>query len=252
MLADRDQLQSYALGYHATFSTYYAEYVRYEPNWLRLFNVGALVARNEGGPVAGRFEAEFRAKPYTVFKVPGAEDWGYFDVVSPGPRVSGLLRDLRPLLRRITPVLFSRGYYVGIDSGGSAVHIDGVPWQEKVEAVLDLPPTRTKARVVSEEKGRTHFTALVEVEESAGLLLKVNYFPYWRATIDGEPVEVGHAAPNFMVVEVPPGKHRVEFRYENPGLQKIGAATSATALFAWLMALGWFTWRRKEAADSAS
>ncbi len=250
MLADRDQLQSYALGYHATFSTYYAEYIRYEPNWLRLFNVGALVARNDGGPLAGRFEPEFRAGRYTVFGVPGAEEWGYFDVVAPGPRVSGVLRELRPLLRHIAPLLFSRGYYIGIDSDDVRVRLDGAPWQETVQAALRLPVTRTKARVVSEEKGHAHFAALVEAEEDAGLMLKVNYFPYWSATIDGEPVEVGHVAPNFMVVEVPPGKHRVEFRYSNPMLQKIGAATSMTAIFAWFVALLWFAWRRRSESCS--
>ncbi len=245
MLADRDQLQSYALGYHATFSTYYAEYIRYDTNWMRLFNVGALVARNNGGPIAGRFEPELQAEPYTVFRVPGAEEWGYFDIVSPGPKVSGNLRDMRSLLRHITPLLFSRGYYLSIDSKDSALHIDGVPWQKTMKAVRALPPTRAKARVLSEERGRTHFSARIDAEESAGLMLKVNYFPYWNATIDGEPAEISHVAPNFMVVQVPPGKHDVEFRYQNPLPQKIGAAASALAFLTWLVALPWVSWRRR-------
>jgi hypothetical protein len=52
--------------------------------------------------------------------------------------------------------------------------------------------------------------------ESGGkgyLVLLDSYYPGWRATLDGSHVEIRRANYAFRAVEVPPGKHIVEFRY---------------------------------------
>ena len=58
--------------------------------------------------------------------------------------------------------------------------------------------------------------------------------PGWTARVDGEPVEIYPAAEAFKGIELAPGTHRVEFRFESPrliaGLWLCGLALGAGAL----------------------
>jgi hypothetical protein len=65
------------------------------------------------------------------------------------------------------------------------------------------------------------------------LLLKVNYFPWWHAYIDGEEITIEHVAPNFMAVLVPSGVHFVRFEYQNPVYQKVSFLLSLFLFFTW-------------------
>jgi len=53
--------------------------------------------------------------------------------------------------------------------------------------------------------------------------------PGWRATLDGNPIDVLRANGNFRAVRFPAGEHVVEFRYE----------PDAFLSGAWLSGLGW-------------
>ena len=53
------------------------------------------------------------------------------------------------------------------------------------------------------------------------LILADAYYPGWRATIDGDPIEIQLANVAFRAVKLPAGSHQVEFRYE-PQSAKIG------------------------------
>jgi hypothetical protein len=72
----------------------------------------------------------------------------------------------------------------------------------------------------------------VEVEASAPeggwLLLADTWYPGWRATVDGVDVEVYRADFLFRAVRLPPGEHRVVFRYA-PSSFYAGSAVSALA-----------------------
>lgn len=50
------------------------------------------------------------------------------------------------------------------------------------------------------------------------LFLSDNYYPGWKATIDGKPTLLYRANYTFRAVEVPPGTHLVEFKYESKTL----------------------------------
>jgi uncharacterized membrane protein YfhO len=45
-------------------------------------------------------------------------------------------------------------------------------------------------------------------------MLKASYHPRWTVTVDGKPAQTQMVAPSFVGVEVPAGRHSVEFRYE--------------------------------------
>lgn len=48
------------------------------------------------------------------------------------------------------------------------------------------------------------------------LLVSENYHPYWRAYVDGEEQPILRANYLWKSVPLPPGEHRVEFRYHDP------------------------------------
>ncbi len=70
-----------------------------------------------------------------------------------------------------------------------------------------------------------------EVESDAGtvLIASENWAPGWRVTVSDEPAVVQRTHGTLLSVEVPPGRHRVEFRYL-PATFVIGAIVSATSL----------------------
>jgi hypothetical protein len=74
------------------------------------------------------------------------------------------------------------------------------------------------------------------------LVLAEQYFPGWRATVDGSPVPIEKWGGAFQAVRVPAGEHRVRFEFRSPGL-RIGAPISVAAL----VALVWFARRRRAA-----
>jgi len=79
--------------------------------------------------------------------------------------------------------------------------------------------------------------------EAPGLLvLSETYDPHWRATVDGEDVEIMSANFMFRAVPIPAGEHVVELRYEPVPLQ-IGLGISAVTVAVLVPALAWATWR---------
>jgi hypothetical protein len=77
----------------------------------------------------------------------------------------------------------------------------------------------------------------VDSKTDGHLVLLDSYYPGWRARIDDEDVQVKRANYAFRAVEVPPGKHRVEFLYR-PVLFYTGLTLSSVSL---LMGLTLFT-----------
>jgi hypothetical protein len=76
------------------------------------------------------------------------------------------------------------------------------------------------------------------------LLLTDAFYPGWRASVDGQPVEILRADEMFRAVRLEPGRHQVEFRYQ-PDSVTWGAWISAAALALWLAGMIW-NWRVKE------
>jgi hypothetical protein len=249
-LAGRGQVQSYALGYHATLSTYYADYTRYDERWARLFGAEYFVSRDpHRDSMLGGFDPVFRQGRFTVWRPSELSRSGYFDFVTTPARVHGGLRSIRPALRRMLvsgfgaralPVLAGptdlsedAGAPVLVTDAGEALpwrDDDPNAWPDRIESVAAESIDST---VTASRRGPHWYEANIDAVAGERLLLKVNFFPFWTAMVDGEHVDIDHVAPNFMVVDVPPGRHTVRFTYRNPWWQKLGALLSLLVLLAW-------------------
>jgi hypothetical protein len=69
--------------------------------------------------------------------------------------------------------------------------------------------------VRAETEGPSRYAGEVEVTGARPVtfLLSVTYHPGWVVTIDGAPGTVRLVTPYMLAVDVPPGVHRVEFRF---------------------------------------
>jgi hypothetical protein len=69
---------------------------------------------------------------------------------------------------------------------------------------------------------------VVRSETGGRFALHEQFYPGWRATIDGNPIRIERWSEAFQSVQVPPGEHRIEFRFRSSGL-RIGALVSLLA-----------------------
>lgn len=86
-----------------------------------------------------------------------------------------------------------------------------------------------QARATSSGLAAERLRWMVFTDEPALLLVSELHYPGWRATVDGEPVELLRANIALRAVLVPPGDHVVEMRYE-PTSFRYGALLSLGAL----------------------
>jgi hypothetical protein len=86
---------------------------------------------------------------------------------------------------------------------------------------------RTSARIVEDTPDRVAVAA--ELEKPGWLVLRDNYFPGWKAEVDGVPARILRADYAFRAVALSAGSHRVVFRYR-PGSFYWGIGVSLAAL----------------------
>jgi hypothetical protein len=84
------------------------------------------------------------------------------------------------------------------------------------------PPSKGNATIVSLQPGRIEIDARSDL--GGMLALHAVYYPGWIAEIDGKPAPVLRADILFRGVEVPPGEHRVVFRYAPFSLDNLSNA----------------------------
>ena len=87
----------------------------------------------------------------------------------------------------------------------------------------------------------------VQTPQPEMLVVTDQYFPAWRAYVDGRPATLYRADYMLRAVAVPPGEHAVQLRYDSD-MFKLGAGISCMAL---LLLLGAATllWRQRRFAD---
>ena len=78
------------------------------------------------------------------------------------------------------------------------------------------------------EKEREYIRFNVEAEHSVPILIKMSYFPYWKAYVNGEKTEIYEVSPHLMIVY---GRGMVEMRYDLPFITIVSLFLSLFFLF---------------------
>jgi hypothetical protein len=124
----------------------------------------------------------------------------------------------------------------------------------RAEVLLSHPPPRESCPQIGEPLGRTspqpepsvlrdgpdRVIIRVGMAQAGYLVLTDIYYPGWKATVDGEPVEILPADHAFRAICLGTGEHSVVFEYA-PLSFRLGAWTTAGSVLILLLALttGW-------------
>lgn len=86
-----------------------------------------------------------------------------------------------------------------------------------VENIAELPPpARVDARVVSYAPGRISIELSAPAPHGSALIVSENYFPGWKATVDGAPAPAARVDYTLIGVELPVGGRKVNLTFEDP------------------------------------
>jgi hypothetical protein len=88
----------------------------------------------------------------------------------------------------------------------------------------------------------------VQSEGGGRFVLVEQFFPGWRAMVDGHSVEIERWGGAFQAIRLTPGAHRVSFEFRPVSLP-VGAAINVLALAA-LLVLIWADWRSRRGAGT--
>lgn len=107
-------------------------------------------------------------------------------------------------------------------------------------------PLSITAAVKSYQPGRVSIELDAPAPEGSALMVSENWYPGWRALVDGKPVTVGKAAVSLMGIPLPAGARAIEMSFENPAYETGKAVTwGAVALAVLLLGLGVVMDRRR-------
>lgn len=128
------------------------------------------------------------------------------------------------------------GYEVLADDKASIERLKSPAFDPQTTVVLEQAPEgfasqgQPQGRVEVEYYRPNEVKLRVETDRPALLVMSDNWYPAWRAEVDGTPAPVLRANYTFRAVPVPAGVHLVKFRYRS-GVFNAGLAVSlATAL----------------------
>jgi hypothetical protein len=168
--------------------------------------------------------------PRGVHPVPKALEgrWALYRVVRPAPRATVVttwrtVEDAASSLRVVTAHGFDPEAEAVLEQGPGPAHVpvsSAAPYGASEAAYRSLGPQA--ARIVV----RTRAQAIV--------LIRNSYDGMWHATVDGGPAPLLPADFVLQGVPIPPGRHVIELRYDDPtiGYGLAGSAVSIAALLA--------------------
>jgi hypothetical protein len=133
---------------------------------------------------------------------------GYFQVVDRAQAIAANRTNIEQDTKTFRESsLASRAIYPGIA-------FDGAPAPASTFSGAN-PPAGQPGNVISQSNTIQDgvFTATVQANRPAVVLLKATYDPRWAVTVDGLPEAPTMMAPSLVGVEVPVGRHVVSFRY---------------------------------------
>ncbi len=107
---------------------------------------------------------------------------------------------------------------------------------------IELPGAPVDGEVEWVERELNHHVLRVRTASPALLVVADNWYPAWRARVDGEEAPVLRANHTLRAVPVPAGEHRVEMTYDSVVLERSGWASVVTLVLLLGVAGGSF-WR---------
>lgn len=189
---------------------------------LDLLQVGLIVGPSSDPPLPNLDEV-VREGQWTVYRVPGPTlrtSRGGPDVpMGPPPRAS-LVTDWQVVPSGQALQMVSEP---GFEASSLAV-VEEQPGMEPTGG----PPGHATYR----QRGPQAAEVIVDAHSPALLVVRNVWDPEWRATVDGRPVPVLVADYLLQGVPVPPGRHIVELRYDDPwvGFGLLGSALVLAAM----------------------
>ncbi|MCI0476564.1 MAG: YfhO family protein [Anaerolineales bacterium] len=95
-----------------------------------------------------------------------------------------------------------------------------------------------RSEIIDPQWHPERITLDVSTPADALLVFSENYYPGWRATVDGQPTEILRANLTLRAIPVRAGQHHIEMWYD-PLSFKLGAVVSALTLLGCIGALFW-------------
>ncbi|MGN0975838.1 MAG: YfhO family protein [Gemmiger sp.] len=125
-------------------------------------------------------------------------------------------------LSTVTIVLPFAGYY----------HFDSLTVEyQPVDGLQGRAAALSQESLQNVNLGINCISGTIRVNSDKLLVVQVPYSSGWSATVDGQPARVLRVDTAFLGLELTPGEHTVELRYQTPGLGA-GMALSAAGLVA--------------------
>lgn len=110
-------------------------------------------------------------------------------------------------------------------------------------AVRALPePLAISTSVRRYAPGNVQIDLSAPAPAGASLIVSENYYPGWRATVDGQPARLGRADLTLIGVELPPGGKTVELTFQSPAYER-GKTITWIAIAIGVLALAAGVWR---------
>ena len=98
------------------------------------------------------------------------------------------------------------------------------------------------ATVNSRDRGYNWMTFDVSVGDAGGFLVTgENFYPGWKAYIDGDETEIFKTDFVLMGIKVPPGNHTIEFRFQ-PRSVLVGMIGSISGIVIWILLMLIVSW----------
>ena len=193
-----------------------------------------------------------------------ATDFRYYDVPSPQGFDPFLTNAYRQAIERYTQFATNRTFNIDLKNNAmledlGVRYVITSPNSETLEQLKNDPRFRVLGQEVSyfhvyeylNAKPAWRFAAgtanrgdwkpehrLLRVQSESGgeFELLEQWFPGWKAFVDGKEVQISKVRGVFQSIQVPPGTHMVEFRFQSESL-RAGAAVSIVSLLAMILLL---------------
>ena len=109
--------------------------------------------------------------------------------------------------------------------------------------VQTLPPALTIGTSIRHyEAGKVQIDLSAPAPAGSSLVVSENYYPGWKATVDGKPTRVGRADYTLIGVELPQGARSIELIFTSPSYER-GKTITWVAIAIGVLMLGAGIWR---------